>query len=546
MEPQTATSKVDEAKEIQDFYSTRPSMFLEDALKANPWHLQKEITEAVFKYPVVAVKSCNASGKSFIAARIALAYLSLKPGSIVITTAPTWRQVKDVLWREIRTALSLTSFKLTKQQATQVGLDIADDWFAVGLSTKDAEKFFGYHADDILVIVDEASGVEEEIWIGVDAVTPNLNAHVLAIGNPTNPDGRFYKMFQDPLVKTFTISAFDTPNLTANGIRNIDELVNLFTAPADVDALDHIIKVQSTLKMPYPALQSPINVYRKFLQWGTDHPMWQALIMGEFPSQSTLSLIPLNLIIKSQEVWKQMNAAKTDPELAEKVEWGVETTEAARYGLDVARFGDDSTVLTPARGGYIEKQILWSKADTAITTERVIKEVDTYDHRTIIKVDDIGVGGGVTDQLIKELRDHVDYQYRVEPINVGAGTSNPLKYYNLRAELYDYLAQMFKDRKIAIPDDDELAGELAAIRIAYVGKNNDIMQVEGKQKIKQRLGKSPDRADSLMLAAAKSQFGQWEPVKPNEEEPTNSIASNTVTARSYRGESPITSRLRRR
>lgn len=501
----------EEAQEIRDYYDNgHQADFVTDALHATPWRLQSEIISAVFKYPKVAVKSCNASGKSYIAARIALTFLTLKPGSIVITTAPTWRQVKDVLWREMRTAIALSPIKLTDKQATQVGLDISDDWFAVGLSTKDAEKFFGYHADDILVIVDEASGVEEEIYVGVDAVTPNLNAHVLMIGNPTNPEGRFFKAFNDPLVKKFSISAFDTPNFTANNINNLDDLLRVFTPPLGIEPLEHLVEVQKTLKVPYPALINPSKVYERYLQWGPEHPMWEALIMAEFPSQASTALIPLGLILKSVEVWKQMEAAKKDPEYKLKPEWAITIEEVHEYGLDVARYGDDKNVLYPRLGGFVLKCSEWSKVDTAITTDRTIDALSLEDWLAVIKVDDTGVGGAVTDQLIRKKQEHPDqYHYSVVPINFGAGTTNPLKYFNLRAEMFDNLAQQFKDHKIAIPEDEDLIYELAAIRVMYVGKEANIIQIESKQKLKDRLKRSPDKADALALAFAKSHIGKW-------------------------------------
>lgn len=514
-----------EALEILDYYSNERQVdFVRDVLGRNPWPLQEEIIKAVFKYPVVAVKSCNAAGKSDVASDIALAFLMLKPGGIVITTAPTWRQVKDVLWRYIRDKYAKAPYKLSDKQCNQVGLDLAEDWFAVGLSTKDSEKFFGYHADDILVIVDEASGVEEEVYIGVDAVTPNLNAHVLMIGNPTNPDGRFYKAFQDPLVKKFTISVFDTPNFTANGIRNLEDLLTLFTPPADAEQtetmqLEHMQKVQKQLKMPIPALISPSTVYRRYLQWGDEHPMWEALIMGQFPSQSSTALIPLGLILKSVEVWKQINASKRNKEYAKKPEWNIELTGIHEYGLDVARFGDDSNVLFPKIGGYIEKPIKWAKVDTAITTDRVINHISLDDWLAVIKVDDIGVGGAVTDQLRRRKQDNPElYHYTVIPINFASGTTKPEKYYNLRTEIYDNLAQMFIDHKIAIPDDEELIAELATIRVEYTGKDTNIKKVEAKDKIKERLmGRSPDKADALALACAKSGRGSWLDDLPAEE-----------------------------
>jgi len=527
MQPQAKTQpkqiSPDEAWDLIQYYDRQRHVeFVRDILGRRPWSKQAEIISDVFNYPVVAVKSCNAAGKSDLASDVALAFLMCKPNSIVITTAPTWRQVKDVIWRYIRTKHAKAPFKLSDKQCNQVGLDLSEEWFAIGLSTRDSEKFFGYHADDILVIVDEASGVEEEIWVGVDAVTPNLNAHVLAIGNPTNPEGRFYKMFQDPMVVKHTITVFDTPNFTANNIQTAEQLVEYFTPPPDMESeteqIKYVVEQQKKLASPIPALISPLTVYRRYIQWGPEHPMWEALIMAEFPSQASTALIPLGLILKSVEVWKQIEKAQKDKAFAREVsvrpEWNIRTDGVHEYGVDVARFGDDTTVVIEKTGGLIHKPVQWSKVDTAITTERVINNISLTDWRAVLRIDDIGVGGGVTDQLRKAKRENPDkYHYKVVPVNFSAGTSNTEKWFNLRTEIYDNLAQMFIDHEIAIPEDEDLVAELAAIRVEYVGKDAQIKKVESKANIKDRLKRSPDKADALALACAKGNYGTWDNVE---------------------------------
>src|SRR5256885_15883562 len=154
----TTDEKIAAAIEIRDRYKPIPHFFIKDILGAKTWPMQDEIVKSVFTNKLTAVKTGNSAGKSFIAARIALTFLSLFEGSIVITTAPTYRQVKDVLWREFASAVKLSKLKLTDNEVRQTGLDVAEDWFAVGLSTKNPGNFYGYHAAHILVIVDEAGG----------------------------------------------------------------------------------------------------------------------------------------------------------------------------------------------------------------------------------------------------------------------------------------------------------------------------------------------------------------------------------------------------
>lgn len=500
-----------QAYELISYYQAgRQIDFVEEILGRKPWQKQREIIQDVFRYKVVAVASCNAAGKSDVASDIALAFLSLNADSIVITTAPTWRQVKDVLWRYIRSKHKKAIHKLTSAECTQVGLDISEDWYAVGLSTTDSEKFFGYHADNILVIIDEASGVDEKIYLGVDAVTPNLNAHVLAIGNPTNPSGRFYQMMHDPLVKKHHISVFDTPNFTANGITNVDELLAIFKAPEGVEAIDHVMEVQKKLHVPIPALISPETVYRRYSEWGTDSPAWQALIMGQFPSQASQSLFPTELVQMAMD----MTGIDNDPESpnygktnAQINGWNV-PDGAMAYGLDMARYGDDNTVLFPRHGGWVQEPVAWGKTSLMDSADKVLEQINPLNPDLRVNIDDTGNGGGTTDRLRQLSNESYRsgqpaHRYTIVAYNFSAKDKmqHPEKFHDITSELYWNLRDWFMDKKIALPRNERLFNELVGRRysITPTGK----IKVESKDDYKKRTGgKSPDYSDALVLAFA--------------------------------------------
>lgn len=485
--PETEISP-EEALRILETYAKHPADFYREVLKAEPWAMQVEILESVFTHRETAVKSCHGTGKSFNAARIALTFLTTHVGSIVVTTAPTWRQVKDVLWRELSAAYNRAGYNLGGT-LTKVGLDFDDDWYAIGLSTTEPDKFQGYHSDNILVIVDEAAGIEEPIYEGVRAITSNENAHVLYIGNPTTVDGTFFQAFKNPRVKQFTISAFDTPNFEANGIHNLDDLLETFSPPAGVNPIEH----RPELELPYPALISPTWVYERYLEWGTDSPMWQARVMGEFPSQADSTLIPLNMI-----------EASMDREYRNEHGWKVDQG-SVQYGVDVARFGTDRTVIFQTAGGFVSEPIIIHKQDLMTITQRIIDTVDHTLWNTPIRVDDTGLGGGVTDALRKALSATDDggklYHYRVIPINFGESANDKEKFYNKRAEMYWNLRELIINKKLSLPKNDALANELASIRYEYTGKQQ--IKIEAKDEIKKRTGRSPDLADALALAFAK-------------------------------------------
>lgn len=518
MQPQQ-TLTLEEAEELHEYYVDGNEVeFVRDVLRRNPWSKQEDIIRDVFKYKVVAVASCNAAGKSDVASDIALAFLNLKPSSIVITTAPTWRQVKDVLWRYIRMKYKRTTYKLSPAECNQVGLDYADDWYAVGLSTTDSEKFFGYHADDILVIVDEASGVDEKIWLGVDAVTPNVNAHVLAIGNPTNPSGRFFKMMRDPLVKKHTITAFDTPNMVANGIRTVEDLVEIFTPPEGVEAIDHVQEVQKTMIMPIPALISPETVYRRYLEWGADSPAWQALVMGQFPSEAEQSLIPIELIQMAMGMTGiDEDSGKTYAELAG---WKI-PDGPMEYGLDMARYGNDNTVLIPRHGGWVQTPISWGKTSLMDSADKVLglgkfkidgQLMDPLDWNARLNIDDTGNGGGTTDRLRQIGNEEMTsgrpaHQYMLAAYNFSGKQNmiNTDKYHDITSELYWNLRSWFIKKKIAMEYNERLFTELAGRRWR-INPTSGKIQVESKDDYKKRTGgRSPDYSDALALAFAGGQ-----------------------------------------
>lgn len=499
---------------LHSHYLANPDQFVVEVLGAEPWALQVDIIKSTFKYKITAVKTCNAIGKSFIAARVVLAYLMLHPNSIVVTTAPTWRQVTDILWREIGTALKQSKYKLTDKEAVQAGLTIDTNWYAVGLSTKRPENFFGYHADHILVVVDEAGGVEEPIFRGVSAITPNINARVLLIGNPTNPSGTFFDYFNKPELgaNCITVSAFDSPNFTACGIRNVDDLLTLFTPRNDVPQSEWTKRINEELAKRmnpvYASLIDPSVVYGRYHEWGTDSPAWQALIMGEFPTEAEQALIPTNLVIQAQNMSGiDEDSGKTFAELSG---WNI-PDGAPEYGQDMARYGNDSSVCIPRHGGWVEKPIAWGKTSLMESADRILKIIDPLDYNTRVNIDDTGNGGGTTDRLRQiggiEQREKGSpvHQYQLAAYNFSSkefmDENDRKKYHDITSMLYWNLRRQFLKHQIAIPKHQRLFDELVGRRW-FLNKSGKI-QVESKDDYKKRTGgKSPDYSDALALAFA--------------------------------------------
>ena len=295
----------------------------------------QQIANSVRGHKYTVVRSCHGASKSHTAARLTLWFLYAFPNSKVITTAPTFRQVEDILWREIRSAKTNARIPLGGN-LNNTSLDLGEQWFAMGLSTDTPDRFQGFHAVDVLLIVDEAAGVAEDIFNASEGIVSSQHARVLYIGNPTTTSGTFYNAFKLPGYGKIHISAFDTPNFTEFGITLQDIRDNTWEA-----------KITAELSRPY--LITPEWVYDKYLRWGEGTPMWDSRVMGEFPTEGEDTLIPMRYVEAAAR--NVLPALDTDPK---------------RISIDPARFGcfDDQTEVLTDRG--------WKFFENLSGTERVL------------------------------------------------------------------------------------------------------------------------------------------------------------------------------
>lgn len=454
---------------------------------------------------------------SFIAARIVIAYLLLYKNSIVVTTAPTWSQLTDVLWANIADAVNSSLYPLTNKEINQAKLKITEKWYAVARSPKRKENLFGYHADNILVVVDEAGGVDEPIFEGVAAITQNLNAHVLLTGNPTKPSGTFFNYFDKPELgaQCFTISAFDSPNLKMTDIHNLEDLLALYTPQNGIPQVEWTNRINKQLETKLnpnlKGLIDPATVYRRYHEWGTDHSSWQALIMGEFPTEGNQQLIATDLVTAAMNM-RGTDDHYFDPETEQVVSrrhvdingWNI-PDGPPEYGVDMARYGDDSTVVTPRHGGWVDDQIVWNKTDLMTSADKILNIINPLDSSVRVNIDDSGNGGGTTDRLRQisyQVRSsgNPSHQYQLAAYNFGSKEfmQEPDKFHDITSELYWNLRVLFQNHAISIPNDIQLRDELIARRWEVLP--NSKIKVESKMEYKKRTGgKSPDRSDSLAL-----------------------------------------------
>jgi phage terminase large subunit len=440
-------------------YSTDPVAFASDELGFQAWSKQRDIIQAVRDHPRVAVRSSHGPGKTATAAQVALWFLAVHRNSRVITTAPTWAQVEQLLWREIRASVARAhaagrGAEFPKPFATKLELGV--EWFAIGLSTNEPERFQGHHADHLLLIVDEASGVDEKIFEAAEGFLTAEGAHMLLLGNPTRPGGQFHRAFTTERADwhTIHISTFDTPNYTGEPV------------PPEVAR----------------SLPRADWADEKKRAWGEGSPMYQVRVLGNFPSKAANGVCALHDVEQAQQ-----------RELT-----GREHGKPATIGVDVARFGDDDTVISVRANQRIRiRKVVHGKATTEVAGT-VIRYAAIVQEETgalpIIVVDDVGVGGGVTDLLRERLPDH-----QVIGFNGGETAYDPDEYPNRRSELWFAMADALPE--LDLDQDEQLAADLTAPTYKIDSRGRRV--VEPKKDTKKRLGRSPDRADSVMLTLVK-------------------------------------------
>jgi len=470
------TTDIAPSPEISDKIRSKarvyPDWWIETVLGGKLWPMQIAIAQSCFYYPRTTVRSCEAIGKSYVAARIALAFLYNYPPATVITTAPTNRQVEDVLWREIRLAFSQAKFPL-EGSLTRKALELSGDHFAVGFATDEPERMLGYHNVNVLVIGDDAAGLSNDIFGAIENPLSTGNTHELLLSNPTQSVGAFRDTFNSPLYRKYHISAFDTPNLTTFGITQEDIETGEWQ------------KKWNGQELPFPQLMSPAKVAERFTNWGKGSFLYTVFILGDFPEAGVNNLCRLSDIESS---------------MARELEHSSYDKALRIAALDVARYGDDECCFAVRQGNKVLDTITWGHQDSNYTigrTARLIKEykpVRTY-------VDVVGLGAGIYDVLKKEIGE----EFKVMEFDSGKPAMDTERYLNRRAEGFWDFNEKLKDGELSLPKNDKIKAQLSDIRYTYNVRG--LLQIESKEDAKARGSKSPDVADAVMMTFNRKKGG---------------------------------------
>jgi hypothetical protein len=431
-------------------WAADPCAFISDCLNETLWSRQRTIAGAVRDHRRVAVPSCHDAGKSFLASRLVAWWVATRPigECFVVTSAPTFAQVRAILWREIRAA---------HRRGKLPGVMNRTEWWINGSlvafgrkpADDDMTGFQGIHAKYVLVVFDEACGIPQPLWDAAETLIANAESKIFAIGNPDDPTSAFARVCQPGSGwEVLPIDAMATPNLSGEAIP--DPLRDLLISAEWVED--------------------------KRRQWGESSPLYLAKVRGQFPEVGGDGLLSPALVRAAME----------------RV---ITPGQPVRIGVDVARFGRDRSVLALRRGACLEILEVLEGADTMRVAGSVAQALRHYATATAI-VDEIGLGAGVLDRLREQ-------GLPAYGVNVARPPQERERFVNRRAELWWALRERFIDGDIALdPGAKDLAAELIGLRWSVDSRGR--IAVESKEGMRRRGEVSPDLADATMLAFAES------------------------------------------
>lgn len=454
---------MEELMDALEVYYDDPAAFLEDLLgmKCDDW--QDEVAADVAAYPKVAVKSGQGVGKTALEAGLIIWFLICRPYSKIIATAPTMQQLYNVLWAEIKKWLDSSLIQeLLVWTKTKVYVEgDSERWFAIAKTATKPESMQGFHEDHMLIVVDEASGVTDPIMEALLGTLTGWDNKLLLMGNPNRIEGVFYDAFNKDRDKyrTHTVSSRNSGRTSKDTIAMLES------------------------------------------KYGKDSDVCRVRIDGQFPKGALDSFISLETVELACSKENRINQSD------------IESAKMLHIGVDVARFGDDKTVITPRISAKVYEFRKYSKKDTMETAGNVIRCCKDYMARfqhirkCMIKVDDSGVGGGVTDRLKEVIREE-KLPYTVIPVNNGDSATDGY-YFNLGSQIWGNIKELLEsnfsnnlqgkpDVQIELPHDEEMIKQLSVRKYHMTSKGK--IQLESKEEMKKRGLKSPDTADSLTLA----------------------------------------------
>lgn len=472
--------------------------FITEGLGETLWSKQREIATSLIENQRTAVPACHAPGKSHLSARLVAWWIAVHPPgtAMAVTIAPTYRQVRNIIWPHIRRCAiqaNLPGEVLT--QTWKINGDIVSYGFSPSHYDESAAQ--GIHSPHLLIVVDEAGGIGEVVGQSLEALMTGGHTRLLLLGNPPtdNENSWFERCCNSPLYNVIPISAHDTPNFTGEEV-GICRSCPAFVKPHPIS--DHLVDQRWVADV--------------ISEFGPDSPFVEARVFAKFPRATANKVIPF--------AWCEAAADNENPIQGEKI----------RLGVDVAADGGDEFVIAKSDGFKVSIEhrssgiINQNAVDVAgIILNHIQDATETHKARGIkepvhVKIDTIGVGWGVV-SILQTWASEGKHQAKIVPINVSERANDPEKFRNQRAEMWWNGRLLLQPKEtgadVRLNIDRKVMAQLAGP--TFKADSAGRIQIESKVEMKRRGVGSPDRAEAVLLAL-------YEPNKAREPLPVVPLA----------------------
>jgi hypothetical protein len=427
-------------------YRTDPVLFVKEVLGVEPDEWQQDFLNAVASGErKISIRSGHGVGKSTTASWAMLWFLLTRYPVKVVVTAPTSAQLYDALFAELKRWVKelpqpIQELLDVKQERIELKASATEAFISARTSrAEQPEALQGVHSDNVMLVADEASGVPEAVFEAAAGSMSGHNALTILLGNPVRSSGFFFETHNRLKDEWWTrrVSCIDSTRVSKEYVEDMKS------------------------------------------RYGEESNAFRIRVLGEFPRSDDDTIIPMELLESAKH--RDTRAYEDAP-----IVWG----------LDVARFGSDSSVLCKRQSNVVHTLERWRNLDLMQLTGAVVAQYEACDHKSRpaeILVDSIGLGAGVVDRL-RELK------LPARGINVSESPAMGGTYLNLRAELWHKAKAWLEKRDCKIPNNEDLIGELATVR--YTFTSNGKIKIESKDDIRRRGLKSPDMADAFVLTFA--------------------------------------------
>ena len=400
----------------------------------------------------VAVSSCQGAGKTSTLVWLVFLFLLTQKDCRILVTSPSHQQLSRVFhaelkkWHHQMPAIFQKQFVITKEKVGMKGREDIQRADLVTANAEATENLQGGHSDSYIVLVDEASGVDEKVFdLLMGTLGVGESQRFIMTSNPLHSMGRFYEAFKKKW-SGWALHYFDAYNAPRSKQKWIDEMEEIY---------------------------------------GKDHDIFRVRVLGRFPRASSTQFFPTNLVEQARLTSVNEFVYQRYPKIG---------------GCDVARFGDDKTVFVVRQGPKLLDITIMAGLDTMEVAGRLLEYQRKWNCQAI-NIDAIGIGAGVYDRA-KQLG------MPVHQVIVSQRSTNPTQFMNLRSQLYGCTKEWLANGA-DIPNQpkdiaEQLEAQLASIQYGY----NKKMQIQmlGKKEIKRQGLPSPDIVDAITLTQLQTAF----------------------------------------